>query len=421
MAIIDFMKLIGKNHKKLDGEFGIEIETETKSAYDAPQFFYWTSHGDGSLRDYGIEYVLKQPVKYEKELDLALKEFKDKTEKIKFIKDSFSTSVHVHINVLNETFKTLGNLLTLYSLFENILIRYSGPDRLSNLFCLPMCDAEDIYKNIVNMFNNIQIRNYKNIAISEQSVKYSACNIATIYNLGSVEIRSFRGETDIEKIKSWVSILNCLLTYARKDISPKDVVLSWKDRQLNLLNDVFGGYAKELHHADELKLIDQNVWYAASIAYSVKDWDTLDKMEKAPEFKPTLKQLDQQAAAIFGGKYNQLSLADQQHILFVLQREHNRKYSVDVKQAVEQAAFPPPRPRGVRIPPPDIHAGQAVGEFLNAGNADGNGRQAFDWANIGAEGLNRGNPQRDLHEIARQLVRDQEVNVFDDVERDRDL
>ena len=345
MAIIDAFKIIGKSFKKLDGEFGIEIETETKSAYDIPNFYYWTSHGDGSLRDFGVEYVLKQPVRFGKELDLALDEFNEKTGKIKFIKDSFSTSVHVHINVLNESFKTLGNLLTTYALFENLTIRYSGPDRLSNLFCLPMCDAEDIYKNIVTMFNGIQSKNYKSMSISAQAAKYSACNLASLYHLGSVEIRSFRGETDVKKIKDWVSILNSILIYSRQDISPKDIIMSWKDRKLRLLSDVFGDYAKDLSCANELELIEKNVWYAASIAYSVKDWNSLDKAEKVPEFKPKNKELDTTAMKIFGNPFASLQAADQQHVLFVLkiafEKKYNQKLAILEQNDVEEVRAAP--------------------------------------------------------------------------------
>lgn len=331
MAIIDHLKSTGKLFKKFTGEFGIEIETETKKPYDVPAFKYWSHHQDGSLRDFGIEYVLKQPVQYYAEVQAALEEFRDKTKEIKFIKDSISTSVHVHVNVLNETFRTLGNFLTLYALFENILIRYSGPDRLSNLFCLPICDAEETYKNIVMLFKHAENKNYKGLSINENVCKYAACNLASLYQLGSIEIRSFRGETDIERIKNWVSVLYQILDYARGDRDPKQIILGYKDRQARLLDDVFRDYRKEIAHPDELKLMEQNLWYAASIAYSVKNWANLDVVQAAPEFKAKAKDLEAMARQLFNAAFNDLTLADQMHVNHILELQHIAKHGMVVQ------------------------------------------------------------------------------------------
>lgn len=345
MKIIDIVRLAGKSHKNHTGEFGIEIETETKSAYEYPKFTYWECHQDGSLRDYGVEYVLKQPVKYYQEVNLALEEFKDKTKNLKFIKDSPSTSVHVHINFLQEEARTLGNFFTLYSMFENILIRYSGPDRLSNLFCLPICDAEETYRNMVSMIHNIQNRKYIGISLSEQAVKYAACNLSSLYKYGSIEIRSFRGETDIEKIRNWISILYQLLDYSRQDIDPKQIMMRWKERQGKFLDDVFRDFRKEIAHKDELELIDNNIWYAASIAYSLKDWSQFGAEEKIPEFKPKQKDLDTYSINLFGQPFDQIPVVDQEHVRHVLQQAHMSKYMKGVKVPNPPAWQDAPRAR----------------------------------------------------------------------------
>lgn len=348
MAIRDFLRNSGtKEYKKYDGEIGLEIETETKSSeayptgflvedgrgrWTAPSLKFWDVHVDGSLRDFGLEYVLKQPVKYEKELPAALDEFRDKTSKVKFIKDSVSTSVHVHLNMLNESFKTLGNFFTLYSMFENLLIRYSGPDRLSNLFCLPICDAEQTYMNMRSMMQQVQAKNYKNILYSEGNVKYAACNLSAFNAYGSIEIRSFRGETDTKQIYDWVSILYKILEYSRKDISPKEIMVSWKDREKKFLDDVFQEYRKHLSHKEEMELIDRNLWYAASIAYSVKDWNALDAEIKIPEFKPKQKELDLAAGNLFGLAWINLDNAQQEYVINYLRRDYEKKYFNNTKK-----------------------------------------------------------------------------------------
>lgn len=387
MTILDFMNKSGlKSFKKYDGEIGLEIETETKSAdayptgtlvlddrsghYKVSGLKYWDTHTDGSLRDFGLEFVLKQPVRFHKELPAALEEFRERLGKVKFIKDSVTTSVHVHLNMLNESFRTLGNFLTLYTLFENILIRYSGPDRLSNLFCLPICDAEDTYKNIVNMMQNIERKNYKSLFFNETNVKYAALNLGAFSSYGSMEVRSFRGETDTKAIEKWVGILYSLVEYARQGTTPKEIMLSWKDKQGKLLDEVFKDYRKEIAHIDELKLVDRNVWYAGSIAYGVKNWNSLDEVVKPPEFKPKQKELDMMAAHYFSLGWLQLDNAQQDHIIKKLKADYDKKYlNGEVQKytvndwednpAIQPVAVPPLRPRAQPMNAPAGAARQA--------------------------------------------------------------
>src|SRR5690606_24321632 len=106
-----------------------------------------------------------------------------------FIRDPVSASLHVHPNMLNETFQTMGNFLTLYSLFENLLIRYSGPNRLSNLFCPPICDAEETSRNIVGMMEAVENKKFKGLMYDENRVKYAALNLSSLSRYGSLEVR----------------------------------------------------------------------------------------------------------------------------------------------------------------------------------------------------------------------------------------
>lgn len=329
-----------KNFKKYTGEIGLEIETETKNDRSYPEGFltrdergnwkaplkFWDIHVDGSLRDFGLEYVLKQPLMFHKELPEALGEFGEKTAKVKFIKDSVTTSVHVHLNMLNESFKTMGNFLTLYTLFENMLIKYSGPDRLSNLFCLPICDAEDTSKNMIYMLKAIEAKGYRSMILGEGGVKYAALNLSAFGNYGSMEIRSFRGETDIKEIGNWTSILYSLLEYARKDVDPKDIMLSWREGQKKFIDEVFDRDRSHFNFKEEIDLVDSNVWYAASAAYSIKDWSKIDEEIKIPEFKPKQKDLDAQSSHVFGLPWERLDSSQQAHILNTLRQNHDRKY-----------------------------------------------------------------------------------------------
>ncbi len=330
MTIYDKFKLVSKVGPRHKGEIGLEIETETKRPYEIPLFSYWTTHQDGSLRDFGIEYVLKQPVLYENELGLALDEWQEKTKGIKFIPDSVTTSVHVHLNFLNRSFVELGNFLTTYALIENLLIRYSGDDRRSNLFCLPICDAEETYLNIKEMFKNYVSKNYS-FRIGEGQAKYAACNISTLSTLGSIELRSFRGATNISKIRDWIDILYDIYKFAQiENLDPKGIMTAWKDKEIKLLNDIFSDKSlKELKStsANIKELVEPNVWYAASIAYSVKgNWKELDHEIKIPEFKPSEAHLDQTASIKFNTRWNDITEEQKDWLIREMKIQYERDY-----------------------------------------------------------------------------------------------
>lgn len=290
--------------KDHSGTFGIEIETEAqsyegcypkdflkskvfhthhgdKSGYHLFHMPHWEGHEDGSLRGFGVEYVLKEPLSFDKTLE-ALEEFRRETKNVKFSQGGAGTSVHVHINVAKETFLTLGNFLTLYTLFENILVEFSGPQRRSNLFALPTRCAEKTFKNIVRMFQGIEKGDGYACSFNIEQVKYAALNLAPLCYFGSVEIRSFRGSTDADEIAEWVRILNRLIEYAKTPaLTPKIIILEWRDRGPEFFDDVFGEEAKTLKKLlisrgqPLIDMIDYNLWYASEIAGSVLDWSTI--------------------------------------------------------------------------------------------------------------------------------------------------
>ena len=404
--IIDHLKAF-RNYNKYDGEIGLEIETSTKRPYDVPAFTYWTTHRDDSVRDFGQEYVLKQPLKFKDELPLALQEFEDKTKTIKFIKDPQSAGVHIHLNFLKETFLCLGNFLTLYTLFENLLIEYSGPDRKSNLFCLPICDAEETYKNICNLFKQVANKNYKGVVYNEQNVKYAALNLAALYMYGSIEIRSFKGETDIKNINTWVSIIYSMLEYARGARDPKDIMLEWKNLQVKLMDNVFGPYAKELNFKDTKELIEKNVWYAASIAYSVKDWKILDIAKEIPKFKASQKDMDATAVQYFGRMYADLAPGEAEHVIHLLKKNWAIKHGI-APEPIPVFEAPPVAPRRqarVRnIPLPEVPMNPAAEQPMVA-----------EWE-VNGNDFNRFIIDDQALVRARQVLRDRVVG--DIVERD---
>lgn len=235
--------------KRCEGTFGLELETEVPSLENYPKDFLnpvlhhggsyvegighvreyklwnktWKGVIDNSLRNFGVEYVMKQPHSYEGTLR-AIDEFTSQTDKIAFISDAPGTSTHVHVNMQDEQVLTLFTFITTWVLLENILVEFSGETRRSNLFALSSRVASQNiqdYKKIIENFCQGQRGNV--FHASENHSKYSALNVAPLSRLGSVEIRTMRGTTDNKLLKQWVTILNDILLYSREN-KPSDLL-----------------------------------------------------------------------------------------------------------------------------------------------------------------------------------------------------
>ena len=311
--IYEIMKSLGIYKKnKYTGDIALEIETETSRSYDSPALKFWDCKRDGSLREHGIEYVMKGPVPFT-QIDDPLKEFQGVDKAIKFNKGSISTSVHAHINFLTETFLTMANFLTAYALVENLLVRYSGPDRLSNLFCMPFRDAEGGVSHIEHMLQNIGRGLFTKMALNADAVKYGAINCAPLTVFGTLEIRTFRGETDITLIKKWVQIIQALKTFAKTPgLTPIKILDLYKKERGNIIKSIFGGLYTEIDCKDREELILYNLKYAARFAVCAKNWNNFGVMKMKPVYKEQLKTiLDKFSQDKFSKNYDELQYAEQ--------------------------------------------------------------------------------------------------------------
>jgi hypothetical protein len=295
-----------KYDKRHDGQFGIEIETESLEEYSVPSMKFWRVDRDNSLRHFGIEYILKSPMTH-KDVPIALKEFKDLSQKIKFIPDSHSTSVHVHINFLNESFLTMANFFTTWSLIENIMIKFSGPDRLSNLFCLPIKDAEGTLDSLKQILTCVESKAFKRMSVSVDSVKYGAINPGPFLNFGSIEIRCFRGEMNTDIQMQWVDILHRLVEFCRtSSLTPPKICDMYKANGSRILDLIFGDLAsvvKQRMSPVELNdLMGSNIRYAARLASTSNRWEKFGVFVQKKVYKEHLKaELDALAAKMSSG------------------------------------------------------------------------------------------------------------------------
>lgn len=322
----------GERHR---GAYGIEIETEAPKAYDYPVLKYWRCERDGSLRNNGVEYVFRGAVDLQ-DAEPAFREFESCNKEFKFIKDALTTSVHVHVNMLNETFLTMANFLTTYAMIENILIRYSGPDRLSNLFCMPMQDAEGVVSHIVNMLQYINRGMFGKIAMSADAVKYGAVNCAPLSKWGTVELRSFRGETDTTKIKMWISLIEKVKNFSKREgLTPPLILDLYRTHREDIVKVIFQDLASELTYVDNRKLIVKNLPYAAQMAIVSKDWLNFGVMKIKPVWKEQVKKvLEQIARDNFGVAYDECDYVTKLNVDEMYQRDNPDVRIVDLKEDV---------------------------------------------------------------------------------------
>ena len=298
--------------KKTGGSYGMEIETETPEQDVWPEGFFegvpdeqtgetkykipmdnWEGHYDGSLRNFGMEFVFKKPLSYKKSLS-ALDTFGTVLKDIPFIKGAPSTSVHVHVNMLDETLLTMANFIATYVLVENVLIEYSGESRRSNLFALPIRVARVTLDNLILLIQNIAEGSDRALIFNQHSVKYAAINLGRLSSFGSLELRMFRGEVDHEENKLWLTIIDDIMNFSRQEgMTPRDILkgLSVKSHD-EILSSIFVRTHETIRERvpDFKKLIVKNYLHFANFATCVPDWTRLSEKLEETSQKPDVPE-----------------------------------------------------------------------------------------------------------------------------------
>ncbi len=235
------------NKSLTKGLFGYELEVEGVNLPDATSG--WRVTKDGSLRGESYEYVLYEPDELENVLsrfDTLVKSLTRKGTEVKF---SYRTSTHVHMNVLDLTKEQIQSLFYIAHLVEDALVRYSGEPRVGNRFCLRAKDAEAMIGQFIYWLTT-----YGFPALSQDHLKYSAINFATMHHYGSIEFRSLRGTLDKDVVVPWLNVLKNIYNFAT-EMSAKDVAALVKKSPNTLLESVFKEYLPLFHYSN----IEQDV------------------------------------------------------------------------------------------------------------------------------------------------------------------
>ena len=182
--------------------FGVEIEVENsiRPSYVSRlvRSSGWTTTGDGSLRNAGIEFLSDGPRRW--------KDVEEDVRRFYAVKDAAQwatgvrTSTHVHVNVLGHTMDEIMAAAIVYTLMEPLLFRYCGPLREENIYCVPW------YRARTELDLMRQVLNGRTISGLTIACKYSAMYLEPVVRFGTMEFRQAPVFDKVEQLLDWIKI-----------------------------------------------------------------------------------------------------------------------------------------------------------------------------------------------------------------------
>lgn len=241
------MQLIGKTPKsqiaRPSAEFalpscliGLEYEWEGCGGFSwdlptakavAPWF---SSHADGSLRNSGIEFVLKEPLFGENLL--AAVTAMDDLGRVCKLQSSYRTSMHVHLDMEGTTFPDAPIAIgALYAIVEPFLYRFVGQKRDYCNYCLPWHHSEQHFETFLDQLQATGASEAHAKMTAEKLrrmkiLKYAGLNYFSLGDFGTVEFRQAPVGMSRAKVIQWLNIIMCLKKHitGRKPTTPQEIL-----------------------------------------------------------------------------------------------------------------------------------------------------------------------------------------------------
>jgi len=266
-----------QGRKPKSGQVGIEIECEACTANSLPKkdaviAEYWRPERDGSLRGAdSCEYILTKPIDFDKVDDAVDKlwaEFDNK--KVKLV-ESIRTSTHVHLNVMPFYQNRLAALLGLWFIFEEPLSYWCGDHRVGNLFCVRAKDGESIIRQIKSW-----LEAKGKFSLNNESLHYSALNMAALNKYGSIEVRTMHGPVTPGPVKQWVRILKRLYDASADFEDPRTLIEKFSlagpyDFLMNIFGDEAETVLRNIGELDVRESLFEGMRFAQEVVYA-RDW-----------------------------------------------------------------------------------------------------------------------------------------------------
>ncbi|MBU6231631.1 amidoligase family protein [Patescibacteria group bacterium] len=182
----------------------------------------WITHNDGSLRGESLEYVLERPC-FGNEIEHMVGGLYTYFGRTRF-NLSNRCSTHVHVNIGGYKVNELTSVILLWSIFEDMLVRWCGEQRTTNHFCLGFKDT--------NATVDAWDRGLKDGDFNfTEGMKYTALNLRPIFERGSVEFRTMRAEEKPDNIIEWAKFCLALVRFAKQNYkNPYDIAHALSER-----------------------------------------------------------------------------------------------------------------------------------------------------------------------------------------------
>lgn len=218
--------------------YGVEVEAEFVNPVEFRTTPIFRVKGDGSLRNYGLEFVsvpipLKEISGWE---DIRVQA---KASKAEFL-DVPRTSTHVHINVADLPLVKALTVLTALYLCEHVLVRAGGPSRKGNLFCLPA--NHSLHK--IRDFSSA-IKNYAMFQTSPDH-RYAGTSVTSLAKFGTFELRMMRGLYTTDELELFLRNVEAVKLLALRFGNPQHLL----DEYYRVGPDLFA-FLKELVALDK--------------------------------------------------------------------------------------------------------------------------------------------------------------------------
>ncbi len=308
-ATVPWSAAFGVNSRT--GDIGVELEIEGDNL-PTEEIESWVVKGEGSLRgrngrqvqagdnDTPYEYVLGRPSMF-KNLERKLRRLEEVlTSPGKVVRLTDRGSTHIHINMTEYSIREIIGFLIIFTCIEPVLLRYCGPTRNGNLFCLPSYETGDWAETVERIGHAVtgRIRDYWPV----RRGKYACLNTDTLAQFGSLEVRCFPNSISTQSIMKWAQWLMNIRSLARDwdDDTYQSLIDRAYDNPGWLLKTVFENESLRgccFPNPPE-ELIRFGVEHAYEIARGAHYF--LDWKEETPKKKPKKKSWDDEGWAFHG-------------------------------------------------------------------------------------------------------------------------
>lgn len=198
----------------------------------------WATHDDGSLRDNGVEFVLRDPL-MGKDLSDAISLLLDPMPPLE---TTYRTSVHVHIDARDLELSELKTAVLLYALTEQGFFNYVGGQRETNNYCIPWYEAPEYLFPVSKALFDAEVDKGILGRACANAQRYAALNINALRKYGSLEFRHYGDNVTEARIREWIGICLQLKLAARMIPYERAEQLVYEPAD-HVYNVVFGKYA----------------------------------------------------------------------------------------------------------------------------------------------------------------------------------